>query len=358
MSIQVPPSAEPAAKQLQPGCRADNAWLQYNYDSRPLTPAQWDEPRYVHKTNVGYYTWPRDLLVHGPASRQPRLDPAAPSPQEREIEEFFGDQANVDRLVSYLSLEGKKGRDKFNNGRLLLFKGLFRNHGPRHLAHFLPHLQRLVADKQESSQRCAAEIICGLIKGSKHWPYEAVEAMWADLLPVIRSALGNLTVETIGDWTICISNASKDRDPNRLHWLLECLMEESTLGDAEASFVECGRLMILQGALTLQSWRVAELLHRLLLRFETRLEESPFQNVRDRLASTLVSIFRANVKFAAANRVTNGHCYPESRDFVDKVLPRLQSLVEEDEASRALVPRVEAMKVDDDKEAVQPAPTR
>ncbi|XP_008209740.1 proteasome activator complex subunit 4 [Nasonia vitripennis] len=319
---------------VQPGYRTDNAWLQYNYDNRPTNSTEWDEPRYMHKSNIGYYAWPRELEVYAASCEQPGYEKSSLSEQDKEIEQFFGDQQNVDRLIEYLSLEGKKGRDKFSNGRLLVFKGLFRNHGDSFLGNFLPHLRKLVADKQESSQRCAAEIICGLIRGSKHWPFDMTERLWHELLPIIRSALSNLTVETINDWTLCIANASKDRDPNKLHWLLECIMEESPLGQSEASFVESGRLMILQGVLSTQIWRVGELMNRLLLRFENRLQESPFQNVRDRMASTLMSIFRANVKFDPT--VSNGNPFPEVNDFLEKVYPRLQSLLDEDESSSLL----------------------
>lgn len=305
-----------------------------------MNPSAWNQPRYIHKTNIGYYTWPQELTVYAPSSEQPNFDKNSLSDQEREVEKFFLDEQNVEKFIKYLSLEDKKGRDRFSTGRLLVFKGLFRNHGDSFLPIFLPHLRRLVADKQESSQRCAAEIMCGIIKGSKHWTYEMTEAMWTEMIPIIRSALSNLTVETINDWTLSISNATKDRDPNKIHWLLECLLEESLLGKSEASFIECGRLMILQGALTLQSWRVGELLQRLLSNFENRLEDSPFQNVRDRLASTLVSIFRVS----NGALTINDQLFPEPHEFMEKLYPKLQSLIE-DEASNSLASEVNSLSI-------------
>lgn len=41
---------------------------------------------------------------------------------ERHIFEFFFDDANVDRLVAFLTVEEKKGKDKFNGIRFVLFK--------------------------------------------------------------------------------------------------------------------------------------------------------------------------------------------------------------------------------------------
>lgn len=47
-------------------------------------------------------------------------------------------------------------------------------------------MERLVADSHESKQRCVAEIISGLIRGSKHWSYSKVAA---EPLPFATSSL-------------------------------------------------------------------------------------------------------------------------------------------------------------------------
>jgi len=320
-------------KQLQniiPGMRTDNTWLQYNYETRPLTAEQWDESRYVHQPYVGYYVWPKSLKVYAPSSQQPCLDPAVRklTDCEREIDLFFNDLQNIEKLISYLSLEEKKGKDKFNASRCFLFKGLFRNHGIVYLKHFLPYLQRLVTDKQESNQRCAAEITAGIIRGAKHWPFQMICDMWQTLLPIIRTAIANLTEETILDWGICFATAQQRRDPNRHHWLLECLMEEPPLKDSETSFVECGRLYVLQSALNQQSWRVTELLQRLLMRLEDRLLTNPFQNVRERLGSVLVTVFDADLKFPYSLPDT---ATPRMQTLIDKIVPILEQLMEDDD---------------------------
>jgi hypothetical protein len=57
----------------------------------------------------------------------------------------------------------------------------------------------LVTDKHESSQRCAAEIIVGIMQGAKHWPFHQVSALWKSLAPIICLVLLNMTVETVAD---------------------------------------------------------------------------------------------------------------------------------------------------------------
>lgn len=41
-----------------------------------------------------------------------------------------------------------------------------------------------------------------MIRGSKHWPYENVEKMWEYLIPLLRIAFSNMTVETVNDWSV------------------------------------------------------------------------------------------------------------------------------------------------------------
>jgi proteasome activator subunit 4 len=94
------------------------------------------------------------------------------------------------------------------------------------LGHFIPHLERLVRDQHEASQRCAAEVIAGLIRGSKHWPFAKTEAMWNVLCPILRTAFSNVNVESISDWGTAIATASESRDPNRIGWLMELILED------------------------------------------------------------------------------------------------------------------------------------
>ena len=57
-------------------------------------------------------------------------------------------------------------------------QALFKNYDDTLLDCLKPHVERLVNDTShdthETSQRCAAEIIAGLIRGSKHWSYVKV----------------------------------------------------------------------------------------------------------------------------------------------------------------------------------------
>ncbi|KAG7462683.1 hypothetical protein MATL_G00187310 [Megalops atlanticus] len=312
---------------LVAGDRPDNRWLQYDSSSLPRSQQEWERCRFVEKTHWGYYSWPRKLMLYAPPEEQPKQGLTREEMNEREriIYDHFSDPVFINQLIEFLSLEDRKGKDKFSPRRFCLFKGLFRNFDDAFLPLLKPHMERLVADSHESTQRCVAEIIAGLIRGCKHWSYSKVEMLWQLLCPLIRTALSNITVETYADWGTCIATACESRDPRKLHWLFEMLMESPVNGEG-GSFVDACRLYVLQGGLAQQEWRVPELLHRLLQYLEPKLTQV-YKNVRERIGSVLTYIFMIDVSLP----YTCPTASPRISEFTERVLARLKPLTEGDE---------------------------
>ena len=103
-------------------------------------------------------------------------------------------------------------------------QGLFRNLNDHLMPAFKRGLEQLVESDKEGQQRLAAEIVAGLVRGSRLWSYERLMTMWAWLLPLLRNALENITTETAGNWASCINTIFRYRDPRRVHWLVELLL--------------------------------------------------------------------------------------------------------------------------------------
>ncbi|XP_011482882.1 proteasome activator complex subunit 4 isoform X2 [Oryzias latipes] len=314
-------------KAIVAGDRPDNQWLQYNSGKLPLTQKDWDACVFVEKTHWGYYCWPRKLMIYAPEKEQPKQNLCREEMTEREQITFdhFSDPVFINQFIEFLSLEDRKGKDKFSPRRFCLFKGLFRNFGDAFLPVLQPHLERLVADSHESKQRCVAEIISGLIRGSKHWSFSKVENLWGVLCPLLHTALANITIETYADWGTCIATACESRDPRKLHWLFEMLMESPVNGEG-GSFVDACRLYVLQGGLAQQEWRVPELLHRLLQYLEPKLTQV-YKNVRERIGSVLTYIFMIDVNLPFTRPTTS----PRIADFTERILLQLKPLTEGDE---------------------------
>lgn len=47
-------------------------------------------------------------------------------------------------------------------------------------------MDALLEENTEYSQRVAAEMIAGLVRGAKHWPYDMSKDMWEWMQPSIR----------------------------------------------------------------------------------------------------------------------------------------------------------------------------
>ncbi|XP_033974849.1 proteasome activator complex subunit 4B-like [Trematomus bernacchii] len=308
------------------GDREANRWLQYDSKNLPLSEEQWDSQQYVEKTHWGYYSWPREMMIHAASEKRKHdLPYEEMSEGEKIIFEYFSDPEFIDQLIGFLSLEDRKGNDSFNPRRFCLFKGLFCNYGDVFLPLLWPHLEQLASNPHESSQRCVCEITAGLIRGSKLWSFSKVDRLWQLLCPLIRTALNNITVETYTDWGTCIATACEGRDPRKLHWLFEMLMESPLSGEG-GSFRDASLLYVLQGGLAQQQWRVSELLHRLLTYLEPKLTQV-YKNVRERIGSVLTYIFMIDVALPHTHITYSPHV----AEFLTRVLERLKPLMSEPE---------------------------
>ncbi|KAF0299400.1 Proteasome activator complex subunit 4A [Amphibalanus amphitrite] len=257
------------------GDRANNLWMQYDSATAPRDAREWEHARYVHKMKWGYARWPAQMRVY-----KQRADGET---------------------------------------------GLFRNHGDQVLDALKPHMDRLSEDMTESAQKCLCEIIAGLVRGSKHWPFATIERMWQYLLPLIRRGLGRIHQESAQNWGECVSHCVADRDPNRHHWLLEEMMQPAFERD-ESMFLIGIRLFLLQNVVGEMEWRGAELLHRVKDMVMPQLDH-PYQNIRSRVGGLLTKVYHLDV-YGGPETLS-----PRSDSLVEEVLPRLDILLNTDSSA-------------------------
>lgn len=101
------------------------------FDSKnlPLTVENWNSKEFIHKPHIGYYRWPRKLKVASKTDKPEAITTENMSDSERILYEFFSTDQKLDQLIAFMSLEGKKGSDRFNGDRYVLYKAVFRNFG-------------------------------------------------------------------------------------------------------------------------------------------------------------------------------------------------------------------------------------
>ncbi|XP_068618966.1 proteasome activator complex subunit 4-like isoform X2 [Battus philenor] len=325
----------PKPKVHIPGYRKDIEWAMWWKERAPLTDEEWDKP-FLRNTSYGFYSWPERLTVAAPSSEQycfTELKVEDMEEGERHLFEFFNDDANVDRLVAFLTVEEKKGKDKFNGIRFSIFKLLMSQFGERISSKLLAHAKRCASDPQEAPQRMAAEMAAAALLAPRYWPRERALTLQNTAVDIIKAGLTAVTPETIEDWGTCLATGVDKLDPYRSGAILDALLDfcapqnaDGTTDDQEASFVVCARLIALQGALGTLAWRAAPLAAELLKRLEsTNFIQHPYQNVRETVGSILMTIFDTEVVFPGGD---SGPA-PRLVDFLNSVRPRLAALYDE-----------------------------
>ncbi|KAL4238306.1 Proteasome activator complex subunit 4 [Mactra antiquata] len=313
-------------REICPGFRSDNAWHRYDSSKIPDTQEKWENLVVIEKTHWGYYNWPKELKTYAPYSEQPKLNRSVEelSANESIVYNAFMDATFVDKLIGFLSLEENKTKDKFSLKRMMLFKGLFRNFGDSILQHLRSHIERLISDtshdKHDTSQRCAMEILCGALRGSKHWPYIQTKTLWEWSIPLLHTALNNLTVSTLSDWSTFFSLVSESRDPRKMYWFYEFLINDPLHGEG-GSFGDSGRLLMVQNAFLQQEWRIGDL-HDRLIKYLTPHLSHMYKNVRDRMGCLLSDIFILDYKMFPSSKTVASH----REDFMKYVFPQLDRL--------------------------------
>ena len=211
--IDSPPITGKPGSGVAPGLRDDNEWLQYNGSmTEQELEEYWQKPFNV-KPDLGFYAWAKPQVT-------------LRSPDDSELQKpifireafmnFFQDETKRDKYIELNSIEHKKGEDTFSMDKALLYCSLIEELGPNFVNILVPYVQKFCASSEESEQRCAAEIIFGMIRGSRFWSYKPTSLLWNQILiPCFKVVLSNVTAETLGDWELCIAGGTKKTDPNR-----------------------------------------------------------------------------------------------------------------------------------------------
>lgn len=132
----------------------------------------------------------------------------------------------------------------FTNAHARMWQSLFRLGGLPLFSKILPLLTPLLAtsnggdsttgaeeaagtpaaedmNSRRSKQAVVAEIVAGVARGSKHWPFTDLENLWtAHLLPIWERTVTSAATEILSDWEASLSFILRRRDPRRLWWLL------------------------------------------------------------------------------------------------------------------------------------------
>lgn len=204
------------------GYREDNSW--HLYDKRALRDLQgynenskWNDLKFLDKAFWGYYCWPEKIKI----TENRRHAYGSEKDEKSELsnfadavkpirDKFQHDQKFLSKFIEFSLVEEAKGNEKFDKRKVYLFKSLFRNFGGHGIIdNLFGHLRSLIDakdnEKLERSHKLAAEMVSGLIKGSKYWPLANLQFIWHELESIFSMIIDNATNDTIHLWTQCLS---------------------------------------------------------------------------------------------------------------------------------------------------------
>ncbi|EGN99641.1 hypothetical protein SERLA73DRAFT_159863 [Serpula lacrymans var. lacrymans S7.3] len=95
-----------------------------------------------------------------------------------------------------------------------------------------PTLEELLADKDQNKQRAAAELLAGVLNGSKHWSTVKQDTLWEWALPFIKQIVGkDIKTDTLPIWTSFFEYLFYKKDPRRMQPLVDYVFEEFNNAD-------------------------------------------------------------------------------------------------------------------------------
>ena len=280
----------------------------------------WQKP-YCVKPELGFYTWPKPEVTLR-VSDDTQLQ--HPDYVREAFLKFFTDQTKRDKFIELNSIEHKKGEDSFSMDKGLLYCSLIEEFGSEFAQILVPYVEKFSKSTEESEQRCAAEIVFGMIRGSRFWTYKPVSQLWNQvLIPCFKSVLSNVTTETIVDWEMCVSGGTKKADPNRIRWLYKLLMEHGQLGcqsSSEGAFSQASFLKLLNESIS-YNWRAKELYNEIFNQLKVQCNH-PYNKVRLQISAIMATLLSIDIAYGDKDYNMGQGC-PKVRDFLDEIIPKL-----------------------------------
>ncbi len=306
-----------------PGIRDDNAWMQYNSNLSDADLQEYWSKGFTVKPELGFYTWSKSgKFTLRQVDDRILKDPGFVS---EAFLNFFQDPAKLEKFISLNCIEVKKGEDTFSMDKALLYCSLIEAFGPCMVEIFAPFALKFCASSEESEQRCASEMVFGMIKGSRFWSYEPCLGLWTKvLIPAFKTVLTNVNMDTLQDWEICLSGATNKHDANRLRWLFNLLINEvkGSKMSQEGAFAQASCLRLLNKSIV-QNWKLREIFN---LSFDLLKPQTshPYNKVRHQISSIMATVLSLDIRYGTSgNDLNMGKGYPTICDFIDFIKPKL-----------------------------------
>ncbi|KAJ2706444.1 Proteasome activator BLM10 [Coemansia sp. IMI 203386] len=253
---------------------------------------------FLDSPSAGWLAWPHTTHVFpqpspGTSVAYESIDPEYQGAYDAVRVAIFSAE-KWERIARLFSLECTRSpeEDSFGVPRAALQEQLFSLFGVSLLEQAWSSIEKLAMDFERiGAQRAAAEMIAGLVRGSKHWGKDALARMWELLIPLLTLVFSRLRPDTLRFWQVCLQYSIARRDPRRYLPLIELVVCTNAFDpQAEAPFAEASKLELLRVLLSCWDWRIASTIVASRPRLMDALAH-PYKQVRDIAGIVMYMLF-------------------------------------------------------------------
>ncbi|KAH7104159.1 hypothetical protein BKA62DRAFT_635182 [Auriculariales sp. MPI-PUGE-AT-0066] len=205
---------------------------------------QQDEILFQDKVAAGWIAWTPGLTYY----RAPAIDKSTFQPWDSaskdSLEALRGVVMQVDFWEKLALHYGEENHQESTNiDNISCVKSIFQVLEDECLSLVKPILGKLIADVDQNKQRAAAELLAGILGGSKHWPMRKQAELWDWITPLLPKILGsNVKTDTLNIWTTFVEYLFNGRDPRRTQPLVDFVVDQGLTADYNGeSSIEASR---------------------------------------------------------------------------------------------------------------------
>ncbi|CAF1329744.1 unnamed protein product [Adineta steineri] len=301
------------------GERDDNLWIIFNDYQPPKSQNEWEQTCFLNKTFYGYYQWPK--IIKYTINKRERYNSNHLSQQVSIIFNRFIDKNFVIQLIK-VSVNNED-IIKFDKSRFSMFKSLFRNFGLSFFDNFLEQLYLLIHRKihEQQEHRLAAEIVAGMIRGSKYWTLDMLDEFWHKLTLFLNEVCVNLSPDLFIYWGLCFQHSMENQDPRRVFQTINFIRRLTDNQPIINTFNEAFRWYLVQSLAVFQ-WRIPSVWCTIYERAKELLDH-PSKLIRQMIATVLPIA----LQFDLTSFQGKSTRHPTINQFIDEMHQRLDEAI-------------------------------
>jgi proteasome activator subunit 4 len=167
----------------------------------------------MDKQNVGWLVWGKEVTFYQvpPEDFDPTWDSQSLPALERVRSVLTPDWWSKFGQI----LAQEHNRDYLANDNCVVIKSIFQILLDSSLETVIPIIEQFMLEQDRHKQRAAAEMVGGIIRGSKHWSLNRQARFWNWFEPLLQKIFQGVTPDTQNAWEMMDEYVLVNRDPRR-----------------------------------------------------------------------------------------------------------------------------------------------